>query len=75
MRIWKRCYERRPSAWIEPIGDCGEGAVTLIEIPTKEKFMTTLLEWFRKSAQDDKWNFCLTASITNRRDLSGPAPT
>jgi hypothetical protein len=26
--------------------------------------------WSRKSAQDDKWNFCLTAAIfaVNRRD-------
>ncbi|MDB5603040.1 MAG: glucan biosynthesis protein [Xanthobacteraceae bacterium] len=30
-------YERRPSAWIEPIGDWGEGAVHLVEIPTKSE--------------------------------------
>ncbi len=27
-------YERRPSAWVEPIGDWGEGFVQLFEIPT-----------------------------------------
>uniref|UniRef100_UPI0011F3149B glucan biosynthesis protein n=1 Tax=Siccirubricoccus phaeus TaxID=2595053 RepID=UPI0011F3149B len=27
-------YERRPSAWVEPIGDWGEGLVQLVEIPT-----------------------------------------
>ncbi|CAN5264573.1 glucan biosynthesis protein D [soil metagenome] len=27
-------YERRPSVWIEPLGDWGEGAVQLVEIPT-----------------------------------------
>ncbi|MBG1231386.1 glucan biosynthesis protein G [Aestuariivirga litoralis] len=27
-------YERRPSAWIEPIGDWGAGFVTLFEIPS-----------------------------------------
>jgi glucans biosynthesis protein len=27
-------YERRPSLWIEPIGDWGQGAVDLIEIPS-----------------------------------------
>ncbi len=28
-------YESRPSAWVEPIGDWGKGAVELVEIPTK----------------------------------------
>jgi len=27
-------YDRRPSAWIEPIGDWGAGSVQLVEIPT-----------------------------------------
>jgi glucans biosynthesis protein len=27
-------YERRPSAWVEPVGDWGAGSVQLIEIPT-----------------------------------------
>jgi glucans biosynthesis protein len=30
-------FERRPSLWVEPIGDWGEGAVKLLEIPTKEE--------------------------------------
>lgn len=30
-------YERRPSAWVEPIGDWGDGAVQLIEIPTDDE--------------------------------------
>jgi glucans biosynthesis protein len=30
-------YERRPSLWIEPIGDWGRGAVQLIEIPTDDE--------------------------------------
>jgi glucans biosynthesis protein len=30
-------FEKRPSLWAEPIGDWGEGAVHLIEIPTKEE--------------------------------------
>lgn len=30
-------YERRPSAWVEPIGDWGPGAVTLVEIPTDDE--------------------------------------
>jgi glucans biosynthesis protein len=30
-------YERRPSLWVEVIGDWGEGAVQLIEIPSKSE--------------------------------------
>src|SRR4051812_38580350 len=30
-------FERRPSLWVEPIGDWGEGSVKLLEIPTKEE--------------------------------------
>ncbi|HZZ90033.1 MAG TPA: glucan biosynthesis protein D [Caulobacteraceae bacterium] len=27
-------YDRRPSAWVEPVGDWGPGAVQLVELPT-----------------------------------------
>ncbi|GAA4331268.1 glucan biosynthesis protein D [Pigmentiphaga soli] len=30
-------YERRPSLWVEPIGDWGAGAVQLLEIPTDDE--------------------------------------
>jgi periplasmic glucans biosynthesis protein len=30
-------FELRPNLWVEPIGDWGEGAVRLIEIPTKQE--------------------------------------
>src|SRR5438270_11164227 len=36
-------YELRPSLWIEPIGDWGEGAIRLIEIPTGEVNPSLLL--------------------------------
>lgn len=31
-------YERRPSLWVEPLDDWGEGAVQLIELPTDDEF-------------------------------------
>lgn len=31
-------YERRPSLWVEPVGNWGRGAVQLIEIPTDDEF-------------------------------------
>ena len=30
-------YDRRPSVWVEPVGDWGEGAVQLLEIPTDDE--------------------------------------
>jgi len=30
-------YNRRPSVWIEPVGEWGEGAVQLLEIPTDDE--------------------------------------
>jgi glucans biosynthesis protein len=30
-------YDRRPSLWVEPLGDWGAGAVQLIEIPTDDE--------------------------------------
>ncbi|MFP2934582.1 glucan biosynthesis protein, partial [Pyxidicoccus sp. 3LG] len=30
-------YELRPSAWVEPVGDWGPGAVRLVEIPTPQE--------------------------------------
>lgn len=30
-------YERRPSLWVEPVGEWGEGTVQLVEIPTDDE--------------------------------------
>jgi glucans biosynthesis protein len=30
-------YDRRPSLWVEPLGDWGQGSVELIEIPTDDE--------------------------------------
>jgi glucans biosynthesis protein len=30
-------YERRPSLWVEPLGDWGEGSVQLVELPTDDE--------------------------------------
>ncbi len=30
-------YEKRPSTWVEPIGDWGKGTVQLVEIPTDDE--------------------------------------
>lgn len=40
-------YERRPSVWVEPIGDWGEGAVHLVEIPTPEEVHDNIVAFWR----------------------------
>lgn len=40
-------YERRPSVWVEPIGDWGPGAVYLIEIPTNEEIHDNIVAFWR----------------------------
>jgi periplasmic glucans biosynthesis protein len=40
-------YERRPSAWIEPLSDWGEGSVDLIEIPTGSEYTDNIVAFWR----------------------------
>ena len=40
-------YEKRPSAWVEPIGDWGEGAVHLVEIPTSTEINDNIVAFWR----------------------------
>ena len=40
-------FERRPSLWVEPIGDWGEGAGVLFEIPTKEEIHDNIAAFWR----------------------------
>jgi len=40
-------YGRRPSLWIEPIGDWGDGAVELLEIPTANETNDNIVAFWR----------------------------
>jgi len=40
-------FERRPSLWVEPIGDWGEGGIALFEIPTKEEVHDNIAAFWR----------------------------
>jgi glucans biosynthesis protein len=43
-------YEKRPSLWVEPQGDWGEGSVQLIEIPTDDEIHDNILAcWVPKA--------------------------
>jgi glucans biosynthesis protein len=43
-------YERRPSLWVEPIGDWGPGAVMLVEIPTDKEVNDNIVAFWRPAA-------------------------
>jgi glucans biosynthesis protein len=40
-------FDRRPAAWVEPIGDWGRGHVVLVEIPTTEEVHDNIVAYWR----------------------------
>jgi glucans biosynthesis protein len=40
-------YEKRPTGWIEPVEDWGQGAVVLVEIPTEYEFSDNVVTFWR----------------------------
>ena len=63
-------YERRPSLWIEPLGDWGAGAVMLVEIPTDKEINDNIVAFWRPAAPllagqehqfDYRLHWCATA--------------
>lgn len=40
-------FDRRPSVWVEPIGDWGRGHVVLVEIPTTEEVHDNIVAYWR----------------------------
>lgn len=39
-------YQRRPSAWVEPVGDWGAGTVELVEIPTASEYHDNIVAFW-----------------------------
>ena len=39
-------YNRRPSIWVEPLGEWGEGAVQLVEIPTDDEIHDNIVAYW-----------------------------
>jgi glucans biosynthesis protein len=39
-------YHKRPSVWVEPLGDWGEGAVQLVEIPTEDEIHDNIVAYW-----------------------------
>ena len=53
-------YEKRPSVWIEPIGDWGKGAVQLVEIPSDADWYDNIVSFWvpdEPAVADTEWRF------------------
>ena len=44
-------YDRRPSVWVEPLGDWGAGAVQLVEIPTDDEIHDNIVAYWVPAAE------------------------
>ena len=44
-------WDKRPSAWVEPIGDWGKGAVVLVEIPSDSEIHENIIAYWRPKAK------------------------
>lgn len=57
-------YERRPSLWVEPLGDWGPGAVMLVEIPTDKEINDNIVAFWRpaeplRAGQEHRFDYRL----------------
>jgi glucans biosynthesis protein len=53
-------YDRRPSVWVEPLHDWGEGAVQLVEIPTGDEIDDNIVAYWvpaKAVAAGTSWEF------------------
>lgn len=65
-------FEKRPSLWVEPIGDWGEGAVQLVEIPTKEEIHDNIVAFWRpKDPLKQKGEYSFTYRLHWGQDKPG----
>ncbi len=67
-------YEARPSYWVEPIGDWGEGRIDLVEIPTSDETNDNIVAyWTPKTVPEPgqgwSWGYRIR-SITSEDELN-----
>jgi glucans biosynthesis protein len=68
-------YELRPSYWIEPQGDWGEGAVELIEMPTTDETNDNIVAlWAPKTPLEPGREFSFGYKLTAMMDSSDLHP-
>ncbi len=57
-------YQQRPSAWVEPVGDWGDGEVHLVEIPTGDEYHDNIVAFWRPkqslaAGREHRWRYRL----------------
>ena len=58
-------YDKRPTAWVEPVGDWTDGSVVLVEIPTQYEFNDNIVAFWRPdqplgpTEQGHEFAYCL----------------
>lgn len=70
-------YERRPSLWVEPIGDWGPGFVELFEIPTQLETNDNIVAYWQPAAplrQAASYSFVYRLHWCDRWPPAEPAP-
>jgi glucans biosynthesis protein len=68
-------YDRRPSLWVEPIGDWGRGSVQLIEIPTDDEIHDNIVAmWVPEGTARAGMSFDLRYRLHWRADEPYPGP-
>ncbi|QXP90486.1 glucan biosynthesis protein [Methylococcus capsulatus] len=68
-------YHLRPSAWVEPLGDWGEGAVQLTEIPTDDEIHDNIVAmWVPKEPATAGKTYDLRYRIHWLADEAFPSP-
>ena len=68
-------YERRPSLWVEPIGDWGQGAVELVEIPTPNETNDNIVAFWRpKDKLAARGEYSFTYRLHWGTDRPAPTP-
>jgi len=68
-------YEKRPALWVEPIGDWGQGAVNLVEIPTANETNDNIVAFWRpKDKLNGKGEYPFTYRMHWGWDRPGAVP-
>jgi glucans biosynthesis protein len=62
-------YHRRPSAWIQPMGDWGRGAVTLLELPTNDEIHDNIVSFWAPegglgAGSESEWRYRISWTAT-----------
>ncbi|MCW5558493.1 MAG: glucan biosynthesis protein [Verrucomicrobiae bacterium] len=67
-------FERRPSAWVEPLGSWGKGAVVLVQLPSDREFSDNVVAYWRPERPADStqpWHYAYAIHWTTNRVVPG----